>query len=401
MEPSLAKPDVHVPHFPTYANARIFLRVIEGYTRRVVLDMRERVIEKRGTPQETRDWSEPALWIPVILSGKEQELATRLWEKSQGKLNPRHTVGLWLMCSSYGLCQPDHRDILQITVLGHDFLKYEAGEAVRRIDFSEGLLALLGIVAEHGPGKRADLLPRFSDFLRANSRVQSPSAISSRWYERSVNLLERNFIRRDVVTYAIENKGLAYLEQVKGLLQPENVVAPALQSMIDISKLIEKQTVEVKESLLKTLRQIDPYQLEQVVKTLLVSMGYANVEVTKRSNDGGVDVLGEITVGISHVREVVQVKKHQSNIQRKTLDELRGSLHRFKAFQGTIITTGKFSTGAMRAAFEEGAAPITLIDGERLVKLLIEHKIGASKETIEVLKFHPDYFSPANTEIDG
>lgn len=401
MDTPPTKPDVHVPHFPTYSNARIFLKVTEGYARRTLMKMREFIEEQIGTPQETRDWSEPSIWIPEILTDREKELATRLWEESKGQLNPRHINGLWIICSYYSLCKPDTRDVLQITEFGQDFLNYDSGETVHRIDFSEGLLALLAIVAEHGPGKRSDILPHFTEFLLAHSRVKAPSAVSSMWYARTVNLLARNLIRRDGTTYAIDSKGLDYLQKVGSSFPHESTGTSGGQSENELRRLLEKQAVEVKEGLLEQLRQINPYQLEHVVKTLLEAMGYENVEVTKPSNDGGVDVVGDITIGITYVREVVQVKRHQGNIQRKTLDELRGSLHRFKAYRGTIITTGKFSGGAKQAAFEQGAAPITLIDGERLVDLLIENEIGARKETVSVLKLIPDGFTAVDTEIDS
>lgn len=98
------------------------------------------------------------------------------------------------------------------------------------------------------------------------------------------------------------------------------------------------------------------------------------------------DVVGDIEVGITAVREVVQVKRHRHNIQRPVLDALRGSLHRFGAVRGTIITTSGFSKGTRNAAFERGAAPITLIDGDKLVDLLIEHELGVRKKAIEILE---------------
>jgi restriction system protein len=88
--------------------------------------------------------------------------------------------------------------------------------------------------------------------------------------------------------------------------------------------------------------------------------------VTSPTNDKGVDVVANIELGISSVREVVQVKRYRGSIHRRVLDELRGSLHRFNAVRGTIITTGDVSRGTVQAAFERGAAPITLIDGEKL-----------------------------------
>ncbi len=132
---------------------------------------------------------------------------------------------------------------------------------------------------------------------------------------------------------------------------------------------------------------MDPYQFEHLIKLLLEEMNYDSVQVTSASNDKGVDVTAEFEMGITKVNEVVQVKRLKSNVQRPVLDSLRGSLHRFDAVRGTIITTSGFSRGAREAALERGAAPITLIDGERLLDLLIEYKLGIRSRTISVLEF--------------
>jgi hypothetical protein len=79
--------------------------------------------------------------------------------------------------------------------------------------------------------------------------------------------------------------------------------------------------------------------------------------------------------------------------------EQRGSLHRFDAVRGTIITTGSFSSGTKHAAFEPGAAPITLIDGEKLLDLLRQYQIGMSKQTIEYFEFDPTKL--AQFEVQG
>ena len=64
---------------------------------------------------------------------------------------------------------------------------------------------------------------------------------------------------------------------------------------------------------------------------------------------------------------------------------LRGSLFKFGAVRGTIVTTSGFARGAKKDAFAQGAAPITLIDGKKLIDLLIKHEIGVRKHEIEVL----------------
>mgnify|MGYP002410638334 FL=1 len=88
---------------------------------------------------------------------------------------------------------------------------------------------------------------------------------------------------------------------------------------------------------------------------------------------------------ITSVREVIQVKRRNGTINRPVLDQLRGSLHRFRAMRGTIITIGKFASGAKIASMELGAAPITLIDGENLLEFLLEHEIGISKKSVDFL----------------
>jgi restriction system protein len=392
------KPNVHVPHYPTYSGARAFLKPMNGKSRRVLLKLRDTIYDHVGTPQETRDWTQPEEWIPTILEGVEGDLAQHLWRGSDGLINPRHLTGLWLLCSSYELFSPDSQDVLFITPLGKDFLETTFGEAERYLDFSEGLFHLLTIVAEHGPGKRADLLPHYTQFLTLYSRVQSQAAIKSRWYDRITNLVDRNLVQRDGLAYQITGFGLTYLEQVAPLLKT-GAELPVSKTASELRRLLDEQNKEVRKKISDALRTIDPYNLEQLVKTLLEAMGYENVTVTRRSGDGGVDVVGDIRVGITYVREVIQVKRHQATIQRPILDQLRGSLHRFDAHRATIITTGNFSRGVRDAAFERGAAPVTLIDGERLIELFIEHEIGASKRSIDILDFVQSDFEFAEENL--
>jgi restriction system protein len=49
-------------------------------------------------------------------------------------------------------------------------------------------------------------------------------------------------------------------------------------------------------------------------------------------------------------------------------------------------------------AFERGVAPITLIDGEKLLDLLIEHQIGVSKKAVDTLEFDSARLSQFETE---
>lgn len=103
------------------------------------------------------------------------------------------------------------------------------------------------------------------------------------------------------------------------------------------------------------------YRFENIIKYLLTAMGYDDVTVTSPTNDKGVDVTGISQNGITTVKEVIQAKRNiTSNVTLPVLDNLRGCLHRFDAFQGTIITLSDFAKGAKDAAFEKGADPLPL-----------------------------------------
>jgi len=47
-----------------------------------------------------------------------------------------------------------------------------------------------------------------------------------------------------------------------------------------------------------------------------------------------------------------------------------------RADKGIIITTGTFTADAKREASRDGASPIELIDGERLVELMEKLQLG-------------------------
>ena len=210
-----------------------------------------------------------------------------------------------------------------------------------------------------------------------------------------MNLAERSLVERAGNIYQVSDSGLQHLDEV-GTDDVAGVAKTAEQT--EIYRLVRRHHQNVRDALLEQLEQMDPFAFERLISRLLEEMGYQNVETTAPAGDRGVDVEADIELGITQVHEVVQVKRHQANIQRKVLDQLRGSLHRFNAIRGTIITTSGFSSGAREAAFEAGAAPITLINGQKLLELLVEYKLGVKRRTFDVLELDPDALQAGSAE---
>jgi restriction system protein len=143
---------------------------------------------------------------------------------------------------------------------------------------------------------------------------------------------------------------------------------------------------------------MNPYAFGELIGKLLEAMGYRDVEVTQKSGDKGVDVLGTIEVGISNIKEVVQVKRYNSSrVGDPEVNQLRGTLSRFGAIRGTIITSGKFSKQAEEASLY--GAPITLIDGQKLIELLIHYRIGVKEEQLApILVFDATEFEASESQ---
>jgi restriction system protein len=53
-----------------------------------------------------------------------------------------------------------------------------------------------------------------------------------------------------------------------------------------------------------------------------------------------------------------------------------------RAEKGIILTTGTFSEDAKREASRDGAPPVELIDGQKLVQLFEERELGLKPKTI-------------------
>jgi hypothetical protein len=122
------------------------------------------------------------------------------------------------------------------------------------------------------------------------------------------------------------------------------------------------------------LDTLDPYQFEDLIARLLEKMGL-DVEETKRSGDGGVDVIAHSDEPITGGLFVIQCKKYSSKVGVPKVRDLYGVVHHLNASKGILITNADFTQQAKD--FAEGK-PIELIDGDALRTLLDRHSIACT-----------------------
>jgi restriction system protein len=381
---------VRTPLFPTYSEVHKLLPLWQGVTQGAVRGMISAIHDQTGTPKDPVDWSNPDAWIPERLSGEPASLAKRIWEQSERTVNPRHIYGSYLFVNTFRLLQADQNDVYGLTDRGEAFLQGDT-KIIRELDEAEGIPDLLAILATKPQARRADLIKEWGEFLHENSTYGTPSTIKDTLRRQLVNLVERGYVERDGNSYRITKDGIAY-----AAVAPSHGVDPRRTVLQAVRAYNDDKRAQLRELLSK----VPPYNFEHLARDLLESMGYEDVTVTKQSGDRGVDVIATVQFRITTVTEVVQVKRYQGNLNRTVIDQLRGVLPFHNAIRGTIITTGGFSKGLVEVATFAGAAPITLINGDKLIDLLLEHEIGVHKRSLDLHEINTDYFETSEEPVD-
>lgn len=126
------------------------------------------------------------------------------------------------------------------------------------------------------------------------------------------------------------------------------------------------------EAVRSRLLAVHPEGFEHLLKDLLLAKGFARIQVTKYSQDGGIDLnayTGEVLWGLGDILVQCQAKRWIHTVGRKEVAELRGSLQPFA--RGTIITTSHFSRAALAEASDQKKSPIHLVDGFELARTII------------------------------
>lgn len=136
------------------------------------------------------------------------------------------------------------------------------------------------------------------------------------------------------------------------------------------------------QTLLGLLKALPPYGFELLCQRLLREHGFEDVEVTQKSRDGGIDGYGVLRLSpFVSMKVAFQAKRYKDVVSRAAVGEFRNALLG-RAEKGVFITTGRFTADAETEAARDGVVPIELVDGERLVGLFEEAKLGVKPKQI-------------------
>ncbi|MBQ9715567.1 MAG: restriction endonuclease, partial [Clostridia bacterium] len=149
-------------------------------------------------------------------------------------------------------------------------------------------------------------------------------------------------------------------------------------------RIVQEFENEKLQSLLKDFYQYfsTGFEFEEFLKPFLENIGLTEVVVTKKTNDGGVD-LTAVKNGLQDINNVdnvkyrIQAKRNSpsSIISPEKIDALRGNLGYNE--KGLLITTARVSEKAKeQAVSKDPYKPVFVIDGIDLIRICIDKQIG-------------------------
>ena len=144
--------------------------------------------------------------------------------------------------------------------------------------------------------------------------------------------------------------------------------------------------------LLAVLGQISPYQFELMCGELLRKMGFCDIDITKKSQDKGIDGTATKKVDdIINFKFAIQCKRYGGLVGSPEVQKFRGSLPS-QIDRALLITTGRFSPQAQQEAdATHHAVRIDLIDGEQLTDKMYQFKLGVTEKIVVDQQFFTKY----------
>lgn len=155
----------------------------------------------------------------------------------------------------------------------------------------------------------------------------------------------------------------------------------------EMSVNLEEQADEYleafKQRTIQKLLDLTPQQFERFAGALLDAYGFAAVQVTGKTGDGGIDGHGKLKVGLASMSVAFQCKRWKGSVGRSEVDKFRGAIQG-EYEQGLFFTTSSFSKDALSASLKKGAVPVMLIDGDSIAQLMIDKQFGVRRRPIEI-----------------
>jgi len=154
----------------------------------------------------------------------------------------------------------------------------------------------------------------------------------------------------------------------------------------------DEKELNWKQKLKEILIGMNPYGFERLTQIILRECGFMEVEVTRKSGDGGLDGKGILRLNnLVSIPVIFECKRYKDPVGSKKIRNFRGAMQG-RANKGLFITTSNFTRGAKEEVTREGTDLIDLLDGEQVIDLLKKLELGVSVKMIEKVEIDQEWF---------
>ncbi len=260
---------------------------------------------------------------------------------------------------------------------------------------SEIEIPLLQVLVEiGGQGKPKDIYPlvtkKFPEIREEDLLEELASRGNKNKWTNRIQWVRQHLVAKEEIDspgygiWRITDKGR------KRLHKP----APAEKPMPTFEEMYEEYVSAFRSHLLDRLLSLSPAEFEQFAQRLLKAYGFIDVQVTQLSKDGGIDGYGKLRLGLATMNVAFQCKRWQGTVGKPDVDKFRGAIQgEFE--QGIFFATSDFSMEARGASLKKGAVPIILLNGDSIVKLMIEKEFGVQCVPLYLYNERPgDFVEP-------
>ena len=207
----------------------------------------------------------------------------------------------------------------------------------------------------------------------------------------SINRIDINFLLRFPEFQEFRNLSKEETKQVEEQKEIKETINSTPDELIDYG--INRINDSLAQELLDRLRNNPPSFFEKVVLQLLINMGYGEGRVTGKTGDGGVDgFVNEDKLGLAKIFFQAKRYKEDNPVTASNLRDFVGTLEVNGVSKGVFMTTSRFPKDS-ETVISKTQKSIVLIDGSKLVNLMIEYNVGVTTtKTITVKKIDSDFF---------
>ncbi len=230
---------------------------------------------------------------------------------------------------------------------------------------------------ENAVGKELQLSETdMGEIHKGNQTRLSYNLAWARTYLKKYGILENSARGVWALTEKGNNTKSVNPSDVIASVQQQSRIERESEEEIEDDGILLPSELRWQDSALEVLKSMSPDAFERLCQRLLRESGFIQVEVTGKSGDGGIDGRGVVKLGgILSFHVIFQCKRYRDSVSSPAIRDFRGAMVG-RADKGLFITTGAFTRDARGEAQRDGAPPLDLIDGDELVEMLKQMRLG-------------------------